>query len=155
MNTLRQTFFCITTVSVTYSIIKLFGTNNRLKKYTDYAVSLVIILSLISPIKQLLGSDPISKIQLEIPSVNQIEADASYAHIFEQAIKQSIEERLALPSDKYELSLILYSKDGYIYIEKIEAAITDKSYFKYADRLDSYLRSELECEITVIQKERG
>lgn len=153
MGALRDSLCCIAIISLLYGVFKTLCSNERLKKYTDYALALIFITTLISPVKALIDFDYGNiKSYFGDYSLPEDNKHGSYTDAIEKALKDNISTRLAIPSDAYEISIIITEINNELIIEKIQLTVTDKEYFKYADRLQSYLKTELGCEISVMQK---
>lgn len=152
MNSIRESLYYIAVIVISTGIIEIFSGSGRLQKYTKFVVSLVVILSLMYP----LGS--LTKIFTEeIPNLN-VESESELAEANEQlkktlenSIKESIETNLSVPSDAFDVKTTISRENNEIIIKNINITITNKSYFRYAERIEAYLKSNFGCEIYVLQ----
>ena len=150
-----KTLYTIGVISISAGLTELFSCSEKLKKYTSFAVSLCIVLSLLTPLWEVL-----STIQTTLEYENGLfhisdkapETNTNLKKALEKTINEDVSSKMKIPSDVFYTDIELITKDGETSIEKVTLYVTDISYFRYCERLEAYLNSNYGCKIQIIQQ---
>ncbi len=154
MGSLKLSFYAIAVVAIIVGLIEIFADSGKLRGYVKYVISLIVIISLLYPIREILQVFPksIEKLSGEIENGDSSEINESVKQAVEAGISDEIEKRFSMPADCYYVSIEIVDEGGDVFINKINIGILKKDYFRYAERIDTYLKSTYGCEINVIQE---
>ena len=151
MEHLRTTLYSIAVVAIASGVINLFSTSDKLKKYTSYAISLAITLSILSPIKNILLSPNSIVFGLSENMYEQNTAENSICVALKQAIANNISDYFSIPADSFYVDITIDQNNSEQLITSISVTIKEKKLFSYAERIEAYLKSNFGCKITVTQ----
>ncbi|MBQ8545907.1 MAG: stage III sporulation protein AF [Clostridia bacterium] len=161
MNTYTLT---ILTVSLVGGIINsLVASNNGLKKYISYIVSLVCVVCLISPIGSLIGN--IANIKSNINDyVEEVFSSDAYNNSNSliintgkekvcEGVKEIIKDRYGFDDNEVIVDLELDETNiQAIKIEKINIILTGKASWSDVNTVEEYIKDMVGCDISVKRK---
>ena len=153
MTEIKQALYTVAVIAVSAGIFNLFTQSSTLKKYTKYALSLTITISLLYPLTALGDNLPNLFSEIDVPQNTLTTPQDDYLI---SALKQSITEEISnyfqIPTDVFESEVMTSIHPDEILIDSIHIKITDKSYYRYAERIEYYLKSTFGCQIKVTQE---
>lgn len=151
MDSLRSSLYTIAITAVSAGILDIFTKSGALKKYVNYAVSLIVIIALLLPITKIISNSPNN---IYIPK-EDIESNDNTSEVISDtistAIKNNITSRFSIPDNAISVHINTKNNNEEILIEKIKISIIETTYFPYQERIYYLLKSMVDCEVEVIQ----
>ena len=152
MDQLKDGLYTIAVTAISCGMINVFSRSVKLRKYTSYVISLIIILSLSKPIINIVSN--LSAEGFDFVGTETDDAGSGYAPLkknIETAIIQNLSDKLGFDSEACSADITLKETATEILIEKIAIQITERRYNRYSERIKMYLESTFGCEVTVSQ----
>ena len=154
MSTIRQALLNVAIISIVAGITEKATQSGRLKKYTKYAISLVTLLILLSPLTSLSLSQNDLKSEL---FTNHEEDISEYRSALErsigEAITADIEGALKLPGNTLKTKVTI-SNESSPTVESITVNITNADYNRYYERIEYHIKNTYGC-CYIINKKSG
>ena len=156
--------FSILTIAVISGILcSIISESNPLRKYLTYLCSLVLVITLLSPIKNLLNSGSSIKeyinsfyhnIRTEeiIDSSNELIVNTSKENV-SSGIKKAIMEKFSFKEGDVYVFLDIDSKDiTSIKIQQVNVILTNEASWSDTDKVKSFLDELLGCKVSVTRR---
>ena len=156
--------FSILTIAVISGILcSIISESNPLRKYLTYLCSLVLVITLLSPIKNLLNSGSSIKeyinsfyhnIRTEeiIDSSNELIVNTSKENV-SNGIKKAIMEKFSFKEGDVYVFLDIDSKDiTSIKIQQVNVILTNEASWSDTDKVKSFLDELLGCKVSVTRR---
>jgi len=152
MESIKTTFFTISTLSVFLGVIKLIANTEKSswKKYINLIVSLLIITLLLSPINEILKE--LNNFINIFENQNDPPTTDLYVPIERSiglGVKNMLCDKLAIPKNSLFVTASVIQENNEYIINNLTITINQREYFSYAERIESYLKSTLGCEILI------
>lgn len=151
MDNIKTTFYTLSVIAVTTGIIDVLNTSEKLSKYTKYITSLVVILIILAPFKNIFADFTNTFGQTDKPNDTPQELNTQIEEAFESAITYELSNKMSIPNNAFLTDITITSTESDTLIEAIEITITNREYNRYTERIEYYLKSNYGCEIKVIQ----
>lgn len=152
MEEFKNTVYVLAVIAITTGILDVLNTSEKLCKYTKYITSLVVILSLLAPFKDLFSNFSYTLNQSNFDrNISVQEALPEIKTSLTSAIEFDLSNKLSIPESVFETEIFLTSKEPDTLIESITITITDIEYNRYSERIEYYLKSNYGCKVNVIQ----
>ncbi len=153
MEEIRSSFYAIAVISVSVGIIDVFSESGKLKKYTKYIVSLVVVASLLMPLKSILDFLPDVfdyKLKSEMQENESVD-NSSMKETILFGIKKNISDNFSIPDSSFVADIEFENNGNESVITKIDITITDKKYFHLCEKITLFLSGSFACEVSVVQ----
>ena len=150
MDVIKSTMYNIALISIISGMVDMFSSTSKYKKYISFIASVIIILSIIIPIKNLSSFYLDKNIEYRF-NEQENNREANIQQTLEQAVLNNISDYFALPQDAFTVEIHLENKEDNLLIKSIEILITDSRYFNQAERINAYVKSNYGCITEVIQ----
>lgn len=151
MDSIKTTLYTLSVIAVTTGIIDVLNTSEKLSKYTKYITSLVVILIILSPFKNIFADFTNTFGQTDKLNDTTQELNTQIEEAFESAITYDLSNKVSIPNNAFITDITITSTEADTLIETIEITITNREYNRYTERIEYYLKSNYGCEIKVIQ----
>lgn len=145
--------YTIALISVVSGIFELFSHSGKLKKYTSFAVSLCVVISLLTPVLKTLAALP-SNLEINngiFKDVNIPQEEDSLKEALKQIITEDVSSKMKIPKDVFYTEIDTKNENGEITVTSLTLYVTNKEYFRYCERIEAYIKSSYGCETKVIQ----
>ncbi len=153
MEGLRSSVYALAIISVSVGIVDVFSGFGNLKKYTKYIVSLVIVCTLLAPIKSVfsvLKDGVFEGFSNDFSDVDLIDENA-YTISVEMGISKKISDYFSLPLSAFSTKIEIDNAKGEKIITSINVNITEQKYFYLCEKIEAYLKSSFGCDVSVVQ----
>ncbi len=152
MENLKNTIYGLAVISITAGILDVLNASEKLSKYTKYLTSLVVILALLSPFKNIISDLSYTLNQSYFDkNISAQETSPELKNAIKSAIDYDLSNRLSIPHNAFETEIILSSTGLDTLIESVTITITDKNYNRYSKRIEYYIKNDYGCNANVIQ----
>ena len=132
-------------IAIFSGIITTFSSCTKNQKYLNYVISLFIILALISPFQSFLESLHINDFEHH---QTDIEKTPTHNQTIALAIKEDLQQKFKLDQDAIDVQCEICDEN---YINNLTIEINNDEYFRYAERLNLYAKSQYGCDAQIIQ----
>lgn len=150
---MRNILYTVALISVGSGIFELFSYSGKLKKYTSFAVSLCVVVSLLTPVLNTLATLP-SNLEINNNFFNGIHIpreEDSLKNALNEVIIEDISSKMKIPKDVFYTEIDTKSENGEITVTRLTLYVIKKDYFRYCERIEAYIKSSYGCETKVIQ----
>ncbi len=152
MEQIKNILYIIAVISITLGFFELFSSTVKKKNNLNYIVSLIIIILIVSPLKNIFTSPDLKDdLKLDVFEPNENEYYKSINPSFEKAILKILSDNFSIPESCLEIKIETTQNGDELLISKIDVCIINENYFRYAEKIKSFLQTNYGCEICVIQ----
>ena len=152
MTEVRSTLYSLAVLCIVIGIIEIFYKSGKVKNYSEYIVSLIVLIAILTPTVSFIKNLSLDFEELSVQDSASEDNISSLKQTMALAIKKNISDNLHIPREYLSVDIYTSVYDNEILIEKVNVEILNSDYFGMADRLKAYLQSIIECEVKISQK---
>lgn len=157
MGDLRASVYSLAIISVSVGILDIFSGFGGLKKYTKYIISLILVCSLLLPVKNIFSvlKQGLFEDFSDSFSDSELVDENSYITPVEIGLSKKISDYFSLPPSAFLVEIQIDNTKNEKIITDIIITLTDRKYFYLCEKIEAYLKSSFGCEVSVIQNFEG
>lgn len=151
MTIAKEAFYTLAVIAVISGLFEILSSSGKLKKYTNFALSLIILLSVMLPLSSVINEFPLVNATY---FVNENDNTFSYGPAIsslETAVEKHISETLSIPPNCFEVKLTLSNENE---ISSATVTLKDTYYNRYTDRIKVVSEDLFGFPVNVIPKNK-
>ena len=152
MENIKNTAYVLAVVAIATGLLDVLNSTEKLNKYTQYITSLVIIICILSPLKNTVYEIYRSSIKYNITeNKHNDESEKQLKETLCSAITNDLSNKLSIPYSVLKIDIKLTQTQEDKIIKLITVTVTTREYNRYSERIEYYLKSNYGCETKIIQ----
>ncbi len=152
MESIKNTVYILAVIAVSTGVLDVLNSTEKLSKYTKYITSMVVIICILTPLKNFVSDFSFSLEESYITeNFTKKESEIQVKEALISAISYDLSNRLSIPDDAFKTEIVLNSNKSETLIESVTITITNHEFNRYSERIEYYLKSNYGCEISIIQ----
>lgn len=154
MEKLKEIAYCLCILSVSSGISSLFTVNSKLKKYVEYLISLLVIISLALVFGNVDNSVLADFYSVLPDDTQQKNIEENHFGTIEYVIRKNISEQFDIKPTDIAVSAEMTQKDENTILNKVNISLSNSKDFEKKSKIEYYVNNtlSLECEIKTVEK---